>query len=267
MINLKRHGISLKLILATSLLFFVSYIVVSVYSYESSKEKLIAKILESELPGSLDIVYQVIQNKLDLGTQLATLLSEETLKEELNRSRPDVNQIIKRLGIISDRLNIEYLGVNTLDEYITPEGVDNTINYGERHYEHINKSQAVAFTQLDETSGRTIFWVGHAIRNDQDSLKGTVQLGFSIDELTASINNEITGEGKLYVIDQKGEIKISGDVRAKTAHLGAGSLKSFDELGGLSGLKQEILRSESLTTEYSDDEGVLLCRDQSSTRN
>ncbi len=250
--NLKKHGISIKLILATSLLFFVSYIGVSVYSYESSQQKLIEKILESELPGSLDIVYQVIQNKLDIGTKMVSVMSEGVLIEMLDSQSTNSDAISEYLNRISKSSELQYVGVHTSSGYVTGSGLLKADDIESRHYEHLRQTQTTAFTQLDD-SGKMIFWVNHSIRNAEDELLGSCQVGFSVDELTKSINNEITGEGSLLVVDQDGVIRITGDIKNKSAHFESQTDRNIDEIAGISNLKSEILNSPDLFTDYFRD--------------
>ncbi len=254
--NLRKHGISIKLILATSLLFFVSYIGVSVYSYESSQEKLVEKILESELPGSLDIVHQIIQHKLDLSTKMASVMSEGVLPEMLGNKEISILAISEYLTRLTNTLELDYLRVYANSDYITSKGIVEIDNDESRHYEHLHQKQTTAFTQPDET-GKMIFWVNHSIRNDQKELLGSCQVGFSIDDLTASINNEITGEGSLLVIDQDGVIKITGDIKQKTAQIENLSNRNIDEIAGISNLKESILTSPHLLTDYFRDNDKL----------
>ena len=247
--DFSKHGISIKLILATSLLFFVSYIGVSVYSYESSQDKLVEKILESELPGSLDIVYQVIQNKLDVDTKVVSVMSEGILPELLSNDQ-DPESISTYLKRIKDRLSLTYLGVYTRTNYITVDKITGIDDHENRHYERLHQSQTIAYTVPEKETGKIILWVNHTVRGSDGEVLGSCQVGFSIDELTNAINKEITGEGNLLVIDQEGTIRINGDIKDKTARIEPVANRNIDEVNGLANLKAKIIGSEELTTDY-----------------
>ncbi len=134
-------------------------------------------------------------------------MSEGILPEMLGNEFTEAAAVSDYLRHITKSLGIKYLGVYSNTDYITAEGISSPDDYESRHYEHFNQLRATAFTQQDSKTGKLIFWVNHSIRNSRDEILGSCQVGFSIDDLTESINEEITGEGNLFVVDQVGTVK------------------------------------------------------------
>ena len=251
--NLKRHGISIRLILATSLLFFSAFIGLSIYSFETSESELANKIVKTELPASLDIAYQIIQNRLDQNTQLVSLISDDPLSDLIERE--DLAGIRSYLEKIETSIGVRHLGIfigeGTSSLYMTSKGLQDNLT-SNRHYEHMNQSEITAYTQTEKQTGNTIFWVNHDVVQSDGSLLGSCQVGFSLDELTAAIREEIVGEGWLYIVDSEGTIKIEGDIVEKNIETN-NIAKSIDDIDALASITPEILKTESKITEcYTD---------------
>ena len=197
----KLTGLNLKIVLATSVLFFAAYISLIITNYYQAKNQYIQTTIDTFLPVKVDNIYKAISYKLNSGIAVATTMAQsEVLIEWLSSNEENPEKIanyLKRLqtelNLNFDDLRIDLLGFisNQTGNIYNHRGVFAHLDSTYKWYYEMSDAEKTLGLGINpgRPGGSYYLWINKKIFDHQGNLLGINWCAYRIDQLASLVQN------------------------------------------------------------------------------
>ncbi|MEN7550748.1 methyl-accepting chemotaxis protein [Rapidithrix thailandica] len=254
-------SIKAKLIYSMATLLFIAFMGVSLYNYSVSKEEIVSRIVDHELPAHIDKIARTIQNRIQKDLSIADVTANSHFVHQwLKGGQQDTTQILTYLRLINKRLNafVGYVSERT-KLYYSPNGLERRINpttdswYFNFRDEQLERALNV---DMDYGTGEMMMWVNMKVWDEHKQFIGVLSTGMDLEKTREFILSQQVGEkGEVMMVDHNGAIKIHNnkdliDVNDELKHG-----KTLQTIPGLSAIAVELMSENGAVHKYKNKDG------------
>ena len=214
-------SVRFKLITTLTTILVVSFISVSIFNYNVSRNSARHEILNSALPLTRDNIYSEMQSGLMRPLFVSSLMGNDIfLKDWANAGEKNVMQLMRYLYEIKNKYGFFtafFVSARTGD-YFYYDGVLKTISPKDSHdvwyYDFINSGKEYDFdVDTNEAVNDTLtIFINHRVKDENGKLIGVTGVGLKMDQVANLLKTFTAKYSKeIFLVDPQGVIQVHPD--------------------------------------------------------
>lgn len=247
--------------LTTSILFYLSYIALTIYNYQREKDLLVTRMIERELPTTADRIGKVINARITSGSDLvSTATTSPFLIDWIQAGEADVTAVTNHILRVREAMNFRYIGFasDRTGMMYNHRGRFSNINENPLWFETIkNSSQDLRIEINDNVAGKRYLWLDQKIKDFDGNFLGVFWAGIPLSELGDLVTElQIGQQGSTYLVNMEGDIKIHRNKELVMLESEKDSTKNIKYIEGIADVSAAILTSKDTAVNFTRGEGI-----------
>ncbi|SMF05979.1 sensor domain-containing diguanylate cyclase [Desulfovibrio gilichinskyi] len=214
-------SVRFKLITTLTAILVVSFISVSIFNYNVSRNSARNEILNSALPLTRDNIYSELQSGLMRPLFVSSLMANDIfLKDWANAGEKNVMQLMRYLYEIKNKYGFftAFFVSATTGDYFYYDGVLKTVSPKDSHdvwyYDFINSGKEYDFdVDTNEAANNVLtVFINHRVNDKDGKLIGVTGVGLKMDQVANLLKTFAVKYSKeIFLIDPQGFIQVHPD--------------------------------------------------------